>query len=86
MEFHVTGSEGGPGKRTGRNADTAPWSDPYLRALLEDYVRHYTEHRPHRSLGQRAPACADVAVIGPAEPIQQHATCGGLINEYRTAA
>ena len=24
--------------------------------------------------------------IGLAEPIQRHATCGGLINEYRTAA
>ena len=65
---------------------TIIWNERQLRALLGEYVRHYNEHRPHRSLGQRAPACADVAVIGPAEPIQQHSTCGGLINEYRTAA
>jgi hypothetical protein len=25
----MSGSEGGPGKRTGRKADTAPWPDPY---------------------------------------------------------
>ncbi|WP_244193550.1 aldehyde dehydrogenase family protein, partial [Mycobacterium nebraskense] len=27
------GSEGGPGKRIGRNADTAPRSDPYTHGL-----------------------------------------------------
>jgi Mycobacterium membrane protein len=30
-EIRSAGSEGGPGKRIGRNADTAPWSDPYTR-------------------------------------------------------
>ena len=65
---------------------TIIWNERQLRALLADYVAHYNQHRPHRSLGQRAPAGDDVAVIGPAEPIQRHATCGGLINEYRTAA
>ena len=85
-ESRTSGSEGGPGKRTGRKADTAPWSDPYLRTLLDAYVAHYNEHQPHRSLGQRAPASADVASIASAEPIQRRATCGGLINEYRTAA
>src|ERR1700722_10446013 len=28
-EIRTAGSEGGPGKRIGRNADTAPRSDPY---------------------------------------------------------
>ena len=65
---------------------TIIWNERQLRALLEEYVRHYNEHRPHRSLGQRAPASDAVAAIGSAEPIQRHATCGGLINEYRTAA
>lgn len=36
--------------------------------------------------GQGVEAGADVAVIGPAEPIQLHAICGGLISEYSTAA
>ena len=28
-ESRTSGSEGGPGKRAGRNSGTAPWSDPY---------------------------------------------------------
>ena len=65
---------------------TIIWNERQLLVLLEEYVQHYNEHRPHRSVGQRAPACEDVAAIASAEPIQRHATCGGLINEYRTAA
>ena len=65
---------------------TIIWNERQLRVLLGEYVAHYNEHRPHRSLGQRAPAGVDVAVFGSAEPVQRHATCGGLINEYRTAA
>ncbi len=65
---------------------TIIWNERQLRALLAEYVTHYNEHRPHRSLGQRPPAGDDVAGIGSAEPIQRHATCGGLINEYHTAA
>ena len=61
---------------------TIIWNERQLRALLQAY----NEHRPHRSLGHRAPACEVVAAIGSAEPIQRHITCGGLINEYRTAA
>jgi len=32
-ESRTSGSEGGPGKRTGRKASTAPWSDPYYYPL-----------------------------------------------------
>ena len=65
---------------------TIIWNERQLRAMLEEYVAHYNQHRPHRSLRQRAPASDDIAVIRLAEPIQRHALCGGLINEYRTAA
>ena len=65
---------------------TIIWNERQLRALLADYVAHYNQHRPHRSLGQRAPAGDDVGVIGPAQPIQRHTTCGGLINDNRVAA
>jgi transposase InsO family protein len=27
----------------------------HLRAVLDDYVRHYNSHRPHRSLGKGRP-------------------------------
>jgi putative transposase len=44
------------------------------------------KHRPHRSLGQRAPSDADVVEYRPGRPIRRHPTCSGLINEYRQAA
>ena len=65
---------------------TLIWNQHQLRRLLDDYVEHYNTHRPHRSLGQRAPDGPTVAAIGPGQPIQRHTTCAGLINEYRPAA
>jgi putative transposase len=32
-ESRTSGSEGGPGKRTGRDSGTAPWPDPYTKLL-----------------------------------------------------
>lgn len=65
---------------------TIIWNERQLRYLVEEYIVHYNEHRPHRSLHQRAPNGEDVVSIGPDHPIRQHTTCGGLINEYRPAA
>ena len=63
------------------------WNERQLRALLEEYVKHYNSHRPHRGIQQRAPNdTADVIPIGKGQPIQRHTTCAGLINEYRSAA
>jgi putative transposase len=65
---------------------TLIWNRRQLEQLLNEYVEHYNTHRPHRSLGQRAPDHADVVVFRPGQPIRRHPTCGGLINEYRHAA
>nr|WP_291822855.1 integrase core domain-containing protein [Candidatus Microthrix sp.] len=66
---------------------TIIWNEHQLRSLLEEYLEHYNNHRPHRGLHQRAPNdTADVTPIGTDQPIQRHPTCAGLINEYRTAA
>ncbi|MFV0317517.1 MAG: integrase core domain-containing protein [Microthrixaceae bacterium] len=66
---------------------TIIWNERQLRRLLSEYVDHYNAHRPHRALHQRAPDDDRVvAPIGPGQPIRRHTTCGGLINEYRTAA
>ena len=54
---------------------TIIWHERQLRAMLAEFVQDYNEHRPHRPLGQRAPACEDVAAIGSAHPIQRHTTC-----------
>ena len=65
---------------------TLIWNRRQLEQLLPDYVEHYNTHRPHRSLGQRAPNTRDVVAYRPGQPIRRHPTCNGLINEYRHAA
>jgi transposase InsO family protein len=64
---------------------TIIWNERQLRALLVDYIDHYNQHRPHRSLDQAAPGTANVTAI-PTTTIRRRARCGGLINEYRHAA
>jgi putative transposase len=65
---------------------TLIWNRSQLERLLREYVEHYNTHRPHRTLGQRAPDTRDVVGYRPGQPIQRHPTCSGLINEYRQAA
>jgi putative transposase len=65
---------------------TLIWNQRHLEDLLREYVEHYNAHRPHRSLGQRAPNDAEVVEYRPGRPIRRHSTCSGLINEYHQAA
>ena len=65
---------------------TLIWNRRQLERLLHEYVEHYNTHRPHRSLGQRAPNNHDAVAYRPGRPIRRHPTCSGLINEYRQAA
>jgi transposase InsO family protein len=65
---------------------TLIWNRQELGRLLREYVEHYNAHRPHRTLGQRAPDSADVVAYRPGQPIRRHPTCDGLINEYHEAA
>jgi transposase len=65
----------------------------HLQHVMATYARHYNEHRPHRSQGQRPPfselrpsdeqAMADVVDL---DRIRRHDLLGGLINEYEFAA
>jgi putative transposase len=62
----------------------------HLRAVLDEYVAHYNQHRPHRARNLRPPDCRAV----PAAPVTDLATAwirhrkvlGGLIHEYERAA
>ena len=66
---------------------TLIWNQRQLERLLEDFVKHYNQHRPHRSLHQRAPCDdADLSLIDLGHRIQRTTTCAGLINQYRPAA
>ncbi len=65
---------------------TLIWNRQQLEQLLDEYVEHDNTHRPHRTLGQRAPNNPDVVAYRPGRPIRRHPTCNGLINQYRQAA
>ena len=59
-----------------------------LKRLVVDYIEHYNEHRPHRSLNQRPPLATEGP--SPADPphlqVVRSTRCDGLINEYQNAA
>ena len=62
----------------------------HLRRVLTEYLRHYNTARPHRALGQLAPAQAETR---PPEPInlakhqiRRKQVLGGLTHEYQIAA
>jgi putative transposase len=62
----------------------------HLRVVLDEYVAHYNQHRPHRAGSLRPPDCGDIAmapVTGLATArIRRHNVLGGLIHEYERAA
>jgi transposase InsO family protein len=67
---------------------TIIWNQRQLERLVIDYIEHYNQHRPHRSLGQRPPAPTTNPPPTPPATITVLRTtrCNRLINEYRNAA
>ena len=59
----------------------------HAAAVLREFVCHYNDHRPHRSLGQAAPL-RPLPQRAPTESpkIQRHHRIGGLLHEYQQAA
>lgn len=62
----------------------------HLEAVLAEYVEHYNGHRPHRSLGQRAPSPPGMAPTRLSdlnfERLRRTDRLGGLLHEYRMVA
>jgi putative transposase len=61
----------------------------HLERVLPVYIRHYNEHRPHRSLHQRPPIeepppGSDTVVV--VDHVRRRDVLGGLIHEYKIAA
>ena len=64
-------------------------NEHHLRRVLTEYLLQYNTARPHRSLGQLAPAQADTRPpeINLAEyRIRRKQVLGGLTHEYQIAA
>jgi putative transposase len=61
----------------------------HLERVLRVYIRHYNEHRPRRSLGQRPPieepSPGSDTVIA-LDRVRRRDMLGGLIHEYKAAA
>jgi putative transposase len=62
----------------------------HLRAVLDEYVAHYNQHRPHRARNLRPPD-GDAIITAPiidlaTARIRRHKLLGGLIHEYKRAA
>ena len=62
----------------------------HLEQVLVEYIAHYNQHRPHRSLDQRAPQQIGVTPNPIVDPDPTHLrrseVLGGLIHEYRLVA
>ncbi|MGO9343304.1 MAG: integrase core domain-containing protein [Acidimicrobiales bacterium] len=62
----------------------------HLELVLAEYVKQYNQHRPHRSLFQRAPCNGDASVASIADAdrvyLRRADILGGIIHEYRLVA
>jgi putative transposase len=67
---------------------TIIWNQRQLERLVVDYVEHYNQHRPHRSLEQRPPTPTTNPQDTPQATVAvlRTARCDGLINEYENVA
>jgi putative transposase len=61
----------------------------HLEQILQVYVRHYNQHRPHRALGLQQPdQPAGLTVVAEDQQarVRRRDLLGGLLHEYRRAA
>ena len=62
----------------------------HLRAVLDEYVAHYNQHRPHRARNLRPPDSGEITTAPVTDlataQIRRHKVLGGLIHEYERAA
>ena len=68
---------------------TLVWNRPQLERIVIDYIDHYNEHRPHRSLDQHPPSSVDATGVGQTNDalgLRRTSRCDGLIHEYRNVA
>ena len=61
-------------------------NERHASPVLDEYARHFNDHRPHHGRDQRPPNHDLVTAIPLDAPIHQKRILGGVINEYRRTA
>jgi putative transposase len=62
------------------------YGERHLQRILAEYTRHYNEHRPHQSRGQRPPLHEPGRAVDMTARITHGQVVHGLISEYGRAA
>jgi putative transposase len=62
----------------------------HLHAVMDEYLSHYNEHRPHRARNLRPPDRDDITMAAVTDlttvKIRRRKVLGGLVHEYERAA
>ena len=65
------------------------WGRRHLERVLGEYVRHYNDQRPHRSLALRPPVGIDTgsapSAVAVIDRVRRRDRLGGLVHEYYQA-
>ena len=62
------------------------YDERHTLTVVDEYVEHFNNHRPHQGRHHRAPNDDPTMVIPADGPIRRRRVLGGLINEYHRAA
>jgi transposase InsO family protein len=61
------------------------YNERHTTSVLDEFARHFNDHRPHQGREQRPPNHDPAAIIPLDGTVRRRRLLGGVINEYRAA-